>query len=140
VGALGVCTACQADSMCMTNMKCIGMSFSGSGYGNYCAFTQSSRSQGRCASARPYTGISTVRSVDGSNQTYCVPPSSTSCPAVIDAVKPPGGKTCTGDAVCGLGRNDGNCNADQRCTYGCLDDVDCPTGATCLAGLSCGVE
>jgi hypothetical protein len=137
--SLSECGSCQADSMCMANMKCISMSFNGSGYGTYCAFTQASRSGGRCANARPYTQTATVRSVDGtSNQTYCVPPVNTSCPGVLDLLNPRGGKTCTGDAQCGLGMNDGNCNADMRCTYGCVGDVDCPSDLTCLAGPQCG--
>jgi hypothetical protein len=138
VNSVDVCRACQADSMCMTNMKCISMSYNGSSYGTYCAFTQSSRSQGRCASARPYSQGATVRSVDGNNQTYCVPPSSTTCPGVLDLQIPRGGKSCTGAAVCGRGVGDGTCNVDMRCTYGCTDDVDCTSDTTCLSNLTCG--
>jgi len=138
VNSLSECGACQADSMCEANMKCIAMSFGGSSYGTFCAFTQASRSQGRCANARPYTQAATVRSVDGSNQTYCVPPVNTSCPGVLDLLNPRGGKLCSGAAQCGLGMNDGQCNADMRCTYGCVGDVDCPSDLTCVPGLQCG--
>jgi hypothetical protein len=122
--------------MCGTNMKCIPMSFDGKSYGTFCAFTQSSR--GRCSNARPYSQASSVRSVDGSSQSYCVPPASTTCQGVLDLTTPFGGKNCAGTNECGLGMGDGICNAARRCTYGCADDVDCPAGLTCLTGLNCG--
>lgn len=139
VGSVDVCAACQADSMCMTNMKCIPLSFAGSSYGTYCAFTQTSRSGGRCSNARPYGQTSTVRSVDGSNQTYCIPATSTTCEGVLDLIRINGGESCTSDSQCGLGIDDANCNANQRCTYGCAAEVDCPSPLTCLPGRTCGL-
>jgi hypothetical protein len=138
--SVDVCRECQADSMCMTNMKCIPVSFGGSTYGNYCAYTQTSRSGGRCSNERPYGRTSTVRSLDAtSTQTYCVPPTSTTCEGVIDLTNPNGGKSCTDDSACGRGIDDANCNGDLRCTYGCTAEVDCPSPLTCLAGLTCGL-
>jgi hypothetical protein len=138
VGSVNVCEECQADTMCASPMKCIPQSFSGRNLGNFCAYPASSRSGGRCSSARPYSQSANARSVDGSNQAYCVPPMSTTCKGVLDATTPRGGKTCSGDAVCGEGINDANCNGDQRCTYNCVQDADCPEGASCLTGLTCG--
>lgn len=136
--SLAVCTECQADSMCMSPMKCVPMSFSNNNYGNFCAFPASSRSQGRCSNARPYSQTANARSVDGSNQSYCVPPTSTTCKGVHDATTPIGGASCMGSGQCGEGIGDASCNADGRCTYGCMEDADCPTSLMCLPGLSCG--
>jgi hypothetical protein len=138
VGSVSTCEACKADSMCGTNMKCIPMSFGGTSYGTYCAFTQSSR--GRCSSARPYSQASSVRSVDGSSQSYCVPPASTTCEGVLDLTSIlGGGANCETDDDCGLGMGDGNCTANRACTYGCTNDMDCPAPTTCLTGLNCGI-
>jgi hypothetical protein len=140
VGALGVCGMCQADSMCGTNMKCVPMTFGSTSYGTYCAFTRSSRSGGNCSGARPYSQSVSVRSVDGSSQTYCAPPTSTTCEGVLDLTSVFGGTNCSGDSQCGRGIDDGNCNGNGRCTYGCVADTDCPSNTTCLTGLTCGVE
>jgi hypothetical protein len=138
VGSLSTCEACQADSMCGTNMKCIPMSFGNTTYGTYCAFTQASR--GRCSNARPFSQVSTVRSVDGSSQSYCVPPASTTCEGVLDLTSIRGGVDCVNDTDCGRPDidDDGNCNSNTRCTYGCAADIDCPDDLTCLTGLTCG--
>jgi hypothetical protein len=124
--------------MCKTNMKCAPLSFGGSNYGNYCVFTQASRSGGRCSNARPFSQAATLRSIDGSSQSYCIPPSSTTCDGVLDLTSVFGGVTCMSDNQCGRGIGDGNCNANQRCTYNCLADTDCPSNTTCLTGLTCG--
>lgn len=139
VFSLDDCEACEADTMCKTNMRCVPLQFDSVTYGNHCVFTRASRPGGSCSNARPYTQSISARSVDGSSATtYCAPVETTSCPAVLDVAIGASGSVCSGTPDCGLGRGDGQC-IDQRCTYNCVaNDNNCPIGVACNAGGLCG--
>jgi hypothetical protein len=139
-GARTACGECEADSECVTGAKCVLAPFGATTLGPYCFFDRTTNSG--CAdtvvAVRPYSQSLALTSIDGAMASYCLPPSTTTCPGIKDAILQ---SPCATDAtVCGEpGLEDAVCpgsgSAAGHCTYGCQHDYDCPQSGftTCNA-------
>ncbi len=138
-GSLQACSACQADSECASGLSCVEHLFQDEqdqSLGSFCFYRKGSVG---CADtnpqARPYSQELDTRSVDRVESTYCLP--ITSCEAIADATNwdgvGGGAKSCgTDSTACGVDDvDDGVCipsgSAMGKCSYGCLENHDCPS-------------
>ena len=108
--------------------------------GSYCLIARGQLSGMRCS----YPGFPVSQpaqpSVDGFSVITCAPPTTTTCPGLLDASG--ARKNCDNDSsVCGIaGLQDAACEEGvQRCSYNCAANNDCPSPLTCVAGNICGV-
>lgn len=132
--SVDVCRECIADSVCREGMRCVPLGYGDRELGDFCVYTGNSTSE--CARRRPYSRYMRSTSIDDVGGGYCFPPVTTTCQGVIDATRHSG---CTGAGECGAdGVEDGDCNEDRNCTYGCSSEMDCPDGTTCLMNNNCG--
>jgi hypothetical protein len=148
-GSIANCKPCLADSECAggdqpdPDYRCVPMEFKGSPRpGGFCL----RRVSKTCA--RPYMIAINAESLSGApSENYCgIDEANVRCEAVLDLEA---SRTCTGtqsDEQCGCPRDEEfNCTepgqgglcrdfvtADDRCTYQCGVDDDCPTGKSCL--------
>jgi hypothetical protein len=136
-----VCRECAADSMCRSGMRCVALDFSGTPTGSYCVYVRTSRPSSSCNNARPYTQQVTRSSIDSGATSFCIPPSTTSCPGVLSVSRGASGESCSGSSEdeCGLPNLDDAVCKDMRCTYVCnSSDLNCPEGLLCLPVGLCG--
>ncbi|QQR88925.1 MAG: hypothetical protein IPJ88_11925 [Myxococcales bacterium] len=126
------CMACQADSECKTNHKCVPMDYDGSAYGNYCLQIEN----GDCSN--PFRTVVDKVSVssaeDSEPNSYCgVNESLTTCEAVLAW-----GDPCTMESICVVNGEEALgsfcrkvAGADNSCAYPCEDDVECNSTRVC---------
>lgn len=127
------CRACEADSECNGNGKCVGQMLSGRYLGSFCFPADPI---GGCASrtnplAKPYSEAGPATSIDGYAADFCLP--RTSCDAYFDALN---AQTCADPEECGVSDlPDGLCSeATGTCTYICEENYECPASLpTCDA-------
>jgi hypothetical protein len=127
------CLACEADSECDTGMKCLHHALNGEDLGTFCFYAKSANdgcSDTRSA-VRPFSITESLASLDGPLTDYCLPP--TSCLAYLDTIFGTGGKSCESTEDCGVGDSaidNALCVGavdNERCTYICSADNQCPT-------------
>jgi hypothetical protein len=137
-GSRLACQACQADSECGSNFRCVeqffGQGASRVSLGSFCFFRKggvgcAAEEEGR----RPYSEEVDTRSVDRVQDVYCLP--ITSCAAIVDATDwngaGGGAKSCENENVCGVANlSDGHCLASGpgmgKCSYLCINEYQCP--------------
>jgi hypothetical protein len=129
-GSAEVCEPCVSDSQCEANHHCVPMNFAGSAHGNYCLQLESA------GCGQPYSVGENKTSVGGVDALFCtLNEDLTTCEALAD-LKAGAENQCDPSATdinaeCGdpsLG--DGLCRKvgvlDNKCTYECEVDSDCP--------------
>jgi hypothetical protein len=139
-GTVPTCTACVADSECVTDHRCIPMTYGGDGsqeqLGGFCL----KRSAVTCA--KPFTTLVSRPSASGAPiDEYCtIDETLTTCDAVLLFDK---AKLCDSDASCGT--KGAICSSikplPQACTYKCGSNFQCYDGYQCGAdatGKHCG--
>jgi hypothetical protein len=135
-GTRTACSSCEADSECVNGARCVLQPFDTQSLGPFCFYDQATNTS--CANAshtflRPYSRDLALTSIDGAQATYCLPPPSTTCQGIADAIAQGtgGGKACLITEDCGEpGFSDGVCGdtgaTAGKCTYSCDHDYDCP--------------
>lgn len=133
-GLLGTCEACEADSECATDRKCIMDQFEGADVGYFCFLEQGTTGCGDMISARrPYRTIVETTSLDGTEpQNFCLPPNSTTCQGIKDTQS----VNCATSDECGLPNlDDGYCpdsgDGAGFCSYLCGGALDCASVLEC---------
>ncbi len=136
VASVDVCNVCEADTECMTGMRCVTHRFMGTDVGSYCFLVARSVTDGGPAGCgevdvalRPYTMVAAA-SVDGTAGDHCLPPAFATCQSLTDLRN----KTCSTNDECGLtGVDDGYCpGAGMLCTHRCGGGVDCRDPLRCI--------
>lgn len=132
-GISGTCDSCEADSECITGLRCVRHTFAGTDTGSFCFFDAS---VGGCGDTnltrRPYSTRALLSSIDGVAATYCMPPITTTCQGRRDTQS----VVCTMDSECGVSAlADGFCpsagTGAGACTYQCSGGVDCGGPLNC---------
>ena len=146
-GSVGMCRPCAADSECLggnqadPDTRCVSMDFQAvTRPGGFCL----KRAARTCS--RPYMVATSRASLSGAPiETYCgIDQANVRCEAILDLIA---SRTCTNadNTQCGCARDrDGNCVelgqggicrnlllANDRCTYQCGTDEQCPNGVSC---------
>jgi hypothetical protein len=143
--ALNACQACMHDAECQVGQVCVEMTFAEPTpgvVGSFCLWEKATTGlgapNGLCGTFRPYAATAEVTSVDGVATTVCQP-RTTTCPGLLQHPATVTGCNAEGDDdACGAaGFADGLCRLDgdslPKCTYPCLGNQDCKSGATCPA-------
>jgi hypothetical protein len=138
------CEPCEHDRECQAGQLCVEQVFDGTSVGHFCTWTKAAHvgSGGCFEDGRPFVDDATATSIDGVTADLCVL-RTTTCPAYFAHSQP----TCSGpddDASCGApdladGQCELNLEDNPRCTYACLSDVDCNSGAACTTAKYCSL-
>lgn len=124
VGEAGLCEDCVSDAHCGANLRCVQERFDGASLEAYSCFPIAQA--GEC-SPRPFSGETTVTTIDGVSESVCLL-LRTTCAGFNQA----GSLNCTVNADCGEpDLDDGRCDAEGTglCSIPCnFGTLDCPTG------------
>lgn len=126
-GSVDVCLPCLADSECVSNHRCIALTFGGASQGGFCLRQESA------TCVEPYSTRITRASLSrAASANYCgFSEQRTSCPAIRALLSnracPNGSTDCDAPgAMCGTVGT-----LMQRCTYACTLSAECPAAAPC---------
>jgi len=126
------CGPCEADSECDTNSRCVENQIGSVVEGTFCALLEGSGcARAADASRKPYSEPRELTSVDGHDDTFCMPV--TTCAMLDGDLDGSVGKACDTNVDCGSSAfaNDGICVGAGVCTYACSQHYQCPsTGLT----------
>ncbi len=127
------CRECEADSECVSGTYCVDQG------GQYCFWDAGAGCADTLGPIRPYsTTSSTLTSIDGYESTFCLPPASVSCAAIVSAETD---TICSAFTDCSPSGQGGYCPPaseprEGECSYACEEDYDCKIGLSCPdAGL-----
>jgi hypothetical protein len=126
-GSVESCGACEADSECDTNRRCVENRIGGVLEGTFCALIQGAGcARAADAERKPYSDPRMLESVDGISGTYCMPV--TTCAMLNADLDGSVGKPCDSNLDCGSTAfaNDGYCAGEGICTYACSQHFQCP--------------
>jgi len=133
-GTLLPCRVCEADSECQSGSYCIDQ------VGQFCFWDAGAGCADTSPGYRPYsTTSSTLTSIDGYESTFCLPPGTVSCAAIVSTEND---TECSVNTDCSPSGQGSYCpeSAEPRegyCSYWCDNDYDCPSGLVCPGGTYC---